>query len=279
MKHILPLLLAALLLLSLAACQKTEPEPETPVETPTVETPETPEVPAEPEAPEVPETPEASEEPEAPAEVPADTAAVSTMTVADSIEESVSYYLELPEITAADEDVSEILNAYYQSVAGKLKDLAWGEVYEQAIAEHTVLHLDAAYEVMRNDGDILSIYRTVTLDAPMADGLPEVTAYAETFDLKTGGLLTASDFFDADEAAYTERLTQCVAQLISEDPYHDQSYTASWETAVRERFDPTRFYVTDDAYVVFYQDGDLGWFVDAATFPIPWSRLADLVKI
>ncbi len=277
MKHILSLLLAALLVFSLAACQKNEPEPEPPVEPPVVETPETPEVPAEPEIPEVPETPEVPEEPEVPAELPAGTAEVATTTIADSVEESVSYSLELPEITAADENVSEILNAYYQSVAGKLKDLAWGEVYEQALADHAVLHLDASYEVMRNDGDILSIYRTVTLDAPMADGIPEVTAYAETFDLKTGGLLTASDFFDADEATYTERLTQCVTQIISEDPYHDQNYTASWEDAVRERFDPARFYVTDDAYVVFYQDGDLGWLVEAA-FPIPWSRLADLVK-
>lgn len=274
MKKHLSVLLAAALLLTLAACKKAETDPQPPVDPPVSEEPETPDPPVSPDGPEEPSEPET---PAPPAAAPEDGAAAVTDAVSEgSVEELVSYQFHQPEITAADASVSQILNDYYASVYGKLSDLCYGEVYEQAIDRHTVLHVTADYQVMCSSGGRLSILRHVTV-ADQQTGVAEVTAYAETFNLENGGLLTAGDFFDAGEQTYTARLVDCVRRQIQEDPYHDQNYFSQWEDLTQAAFNKDQFYVTDGCYAVFYQENDLGGAAETV-FEIPWSQLEDLRK-
>lgn len=274
MKRWIAGLAAVGLLLALAACAREEkPVPDTPETPPAVETPAAPEQPEEkPESPEQPEQPE--EEP--PAEPPAGAAVVTEAVSEGSVEEAVGYRFSMPEVRTENDGVDQILNNYYASAAGKLEDLAWGEAYEQALEEHAAYDLTAEYRVMHNEAQMLSVYRTVTLTNRQT-GISQVTAYAETFNLENGGLLTAGDFFDVEESVYSQRLADCVRRQIREDPYHDQNYFAQWEDLVLAAFSKDQFYVTGDGYCVFYQENDLGGAAETV-FEIPWSQLEDLLK-
>lgn len=280
MKRMIAALLAAVLLLALTACgQETPAEevPEAPPSEPVVQPPETEEPPqiqppAVEEAPPV-EAPPAEDAPVA----DAGDATVTISTEMDSIEELVTYELKLPVVETGDAAVDQILSDYYTSVGGKLRDLCWGEVYEQALEDRAVIHVTADFTVKKNSEGILSICRTVTVANLQLSSWPETTTYTETFNLANGGLMTAADFFDADEAAYTARLTEGVHRQISQDPYHDQTYFAQWEDLTNQAFDKDLFYVTDEAYCVVYQQFALGGAAENV-FPIPWSSLADIRK-
>ncbi len=277
LKKFLPLLLCAALLL--CACAKEEPAPE-PEPAAAVEPPREPVEEVEPAAEPSPQ-PEPELEPAAepePAEdvepvpepdAPGQGAVVTALVNEGSVEESVGYRLTFPTVSGA--AGAGTINEYYGNAAARLRDLAWGELYEQSLDEHTILNLEADYEVTRNDGVYLSVYRTVSAGGRTA-------AYAETFELATGALLTADDVFDAPEADYQARLVEAVTRLIEEDPEHSQTYSAQWEERAAEAFDHDQFYLTDDAYVVFYQSGELGGAAETR-FPIPFRRIADLLKI
>lgn len=271
MKRLLPLLLCMALLF--CACAKEEPTQDV---VPAAEAPPAPavepgtEVEPEPEAEPEPEVePETEPAPEPEPVAPSQGAVVTALVNEGSVEESVGYRITFPTVSGA--AGAGTINEFYGNAAARLRDLAWGELYEQSLDEHAVLNLEADYEVARNDGVYLSVYRTVSVDG-------RTVAYAETFELATGALLTADDVFDAPEADYQSRLTEAVSRLIEEDPNHSQTYSAQWENRITEAFDRDQFYLTDDAYVVFYQRGELGGAAETR-FPIPFRRIADLLKI
>lgn len=275
MRRILSVLLAALLLLSLAACgQEAAPAPETPEE-PAV--PETPDVPEEP-TPEPEPEPEAEPEPEdTPAPDPESSGvSVETVTSEGSVEDMVSYTIAVPQVATGSDAVDQILNDYYTAAAGKVEDLCWGDLYVEVMEQQMQAHVDASFTVERNDGEILSICRTVTVNyLQTGSTMEDQQILGETFRVSDGGLLTAGDFFSVPEEQWTDRLADGVARIISEDPYHAQHYAADWQTACAALLDRDAFYVTGDAFVVLYQPGALGPEAETA-FPIPWSSLADI---
>lgn len=275
MKRMLAALLAALMLLSLAACKKDEtpvepeePEITEPQEPETTEPEE--EVPEEPDEPAEPDEGTADPEPTAPVE---GAAAVEDLVTEGLVEEAISYRITVPKISTGSADADQILSDYYTSAAGKVEDLCWGELYEEALTDQAMYHVEADYVVERNDGEVLSIRRTVTV-TDLGTSKARVTLYAETFSLPGGGLMTASDFFTADP---TDRLVEQVRRSISEDPYHDQNYYPQWSDLCRSAFNKDQFYVTDGFYVVFYQEGDLGQ-GGRTVFEIPWDSLKDIAR-
>jgi|GEM_PF-5762154 len=267
MKQLISALLAVLVLLSLSGCRRAAvPAAET-TAAPVTETP----------APETTTAAPATTAPAAESETapPSGTAAVTDRAEEGSVEESVGYRLVVPQVSAADPAAAQTINDYYTSVLGKLKDLAAGEVYEQAMNNHTVLMLTSAYETECNRDGVLSLRRSAT-SADQSGGRDTVTWYAETFNLANGGLYTLGDFFSVPESGYAARLTGAVAAQIGDDPNHAQTYFDNWETLVVSSFDATQFYVTPDAVVVYYQAGALGR--DAVFFTIPDKELADILR-
>ena len=281
-KRLLAALLAVLLLLALGACkQETAPDPELP-DDPVREEPETPE--ETPDEPEDAQKPEESDEPEEPEdtrepaepEIPAGEAQVLSVGGDGYAGEGtqVAYDIWVPEVNTGSGQADQIINDYYANQEKKLLEQAETELTERAAEEGSELALVAEFEVTRNSENILSILRTVKV-LDYKTGLEETTLSAETFDLESGGLMTADAFFDAGEETYTQRLVDCVRRQIREDPYHDQNYYAQWEDAAMRQFDRDRFYVTEDAYVVFYQQHQLGF--ETHAYEIPWSQLADIL--
>ena len=277
MRRLLAALLAAALILALAGCGKDETPPAP--EAPEVTEPQAPEEPADEPAEETPETPAETEEPGEEAEDPApeqpagDSPVVESAVTEGQVEESVSYRIDAPQVSTGDAAADQILRDYYTAAAGKVEDLCYGEVYEQAIAEHALYHVESGYAVMRCDSQILSIRREITV-RNLTTGEQQVTLQAESFALPGGGLLTAQDLFTTDPA---QRLVEQVRRQISEDPYHDQSYDSQWSDLCESAFVPDQFYLTDGAYVVFYQEGDLGP-GGKTVFEIPWDALRDIVR-
>ena len=272
MKRLLAALLAAVMLLTLAACKQEAPDPVEPEE-PEITEPVTPEEPEEPEEPETPEEPEEPEEPETPDEPVEGAATVEDQVTEGQVEEAISYRITVPKISTGDAAADQILADYYTSAAGKVEDLCYGELYEEALESQGMYHVEAEYVVECNDGEVLSIRRTVTT-TDLRTSQAQVKLYAETFALPGGGLLTASDFFTVDP---TDRLVEQVRRIISEDPYHDQNYYSQWSDLCQSAFNKDQFYITDGFYVVFYQEGDLGN-GGKTVFEIPWDSLRDIAR-
>ena len=277
MKRLLAALLAALLLLTLSACRE-EPAPAEPSE-PETAAPAEPaeETPTEPEDPAPAEPAEPAEEPEpetpSPDESDGGAPAVEPLVTEGLVEESVSYRIDSPRVSTGDEATDQILNDYYTAADGKVEDLCWGEVYEEALSAHALYHVESGYAVMRGDASVLSIRREVTV-RNLTAGTQQTTLQAETFALPGGGLMTIRDFFTEDPAG---RLVEQVRRQISEDPYHDQNYYPQWSELCESAFRPEQFYVTDGAIVVFYQEGDLGP-GGKTVFEIPWDALRDITR-
>ena len=277
MKRGLAALLALMLLLFTACGRETPETPEEP-EQPVVTDPEEPDVPEEPGGPEEPDSQDEPDVPEEPGDTdtqqpPAD-GDVVTQNEYEGDAGQVRYTGRVPTFHTGSEDVDQILNQYYSVQWQKIVERAAGELSEQAEAEGTTLLVEADYTVERCDEEILSICRTVSVTN--GGGGTETTRYGETFALDSGGLLTAGDFFAVEPTEYGQRLADCVRRQIREDPYHSEHYFAQWEELAATELDQNRFYVTSDAYCVFYPEGALGW--EAKTvFEIPWSQLADIL--
>lgn len=232
--------------------QSTEPAPEiTAPETPLPQIPD--EVPEEEtKEPESTVTPEETPEPE-----PLPPAGQITDYVQEEfIEELVSLRAVMPQVELENEGAAQIINEYYLTQADKLSDYAWGEVYEKTLADRNPRHVESTYTIMRNQEDMISIFRTVTTTT--LDGETESSYAAETFHTKTGGLFVAEDFFTCPEAEFSALLQERAAAAIAADENLQALAGTGWEQAVRAAFDKTLFYLTQDSYVSFYPAGALG---------------------
>ncbi len=250
-------ILAVFMIFTMTACKGDSEQtlPDAPfqedTETKPVQTPEE----SEEEEPEVePETqPETETEPDQEPSVPVEEAVqVQTESKEGYIEELVSYQIQVPKIELEDPAAAEAINSYYQSVAGKVEDYAWGEAYEAAMEDHGFNHVEAAFSVEYNQGNIISVFRSVITTS--SGGTVTTTYSAETFDLRNGGLLTADDFFTETQENYQEVLLSAVISQIDEGGGLPEE---GWENTVRASFDKTQFYLTETSYVVYFQEEDL----------------------
>ena len=275
MKKLLAALLAVLLLVGVTGChkEKTPEEPEVPEQTVTEPVEE--EQPDDPQ-PQEPETPEDNQEQEDNQEdTPATNgelgAELTVVETENSIEDRVTYLITMPSVSTGDSAVDTILNDYYSNQTGKLEDLCWGEIYEQAINDHVSFDVVTNFSVQENTPERLSIVRqTIVTNTHTQEST--VTQQAETFRLSDGALLLANDFFSVDEAAWTNRVVDLVRRSISEDPYHSETMSQQWSDLAYSAFNKDQFYVTPDAFCVFYQDGALGQ-EGVMDFAIPWTEL------
>ena len=274
MKKLLAALLDVLLLVCVTGChkEKTPEEPEVPEETVTEPVEEEPDDPQ----PQEPETPEDTQEQEDNQEdTPATNgelgAELTVVETENSIEDRVIYLITMPLVSTGDSAVDTILNDYYSNQTGKLEDLFWGEIYEQAINGHVSFNVVTNFSVQENTPERLSIVRqTVITNTHTQEST--VTQQAETFRLSDGALLLANDFFSVDEAAWTNRVVDLVRRSISEDPYHSETMSQQWSDLAYSAFNKDQFYVTPDAFCVFYQDGALGQ-EGVMDFAILWTEL------
>lgn len=273
MKKLLAALLAVLLLVGVTGCHKEKKPQEPEISDETVTEPVT-------EEPEQPEQPEQSEQSEQEAPQGQETgpatngelgAELTVVETENSIEDRVTYLITMPSVSTGNSEVDTILNDYYGNQAGKIEDLCWGEVYEQALNEHTSFNVTTNFSVMENTPERLSILRETIITNVQAEETT-TTEQAETFRLSDGALLLAGDFFSVDEATWTNRVVDVLRRSISENPHYAEILAPQWSDLVWSAFDKDQFYVTPEAFCVFYQEGALGQ-ENVLHFEIPWTEL------
>lgn len=124
-----------------------------------------------------------------------------------------------------------------------------------------------SYEVTRQTEALASIRRT--LYAQSATPYPTTYQFCETFDLTTGDKLALSDLLSA---GWEEPL---MALITAQDQVTELALDPAALTAA---FDPSLFYLTSDALVLYYQDGTLGGHaMGIVEFSIPYGDLNALL--
>lgn len=106
------------------------------------------------------------------------------------------------------------------------------------------------YRVTYNEGGFWSLYtqsREVTLP-----GQTLLTRHGDTWDLSAGYPVDPGDFFPP-RAPWKRRLLQQAAQEIERQERAGVSaYRDGWRRALRRRFNPRNFYLTDDGLAFFF---------------------------
>lgn len=254
-KRLLALLLA-LLLLTLCACGKRPAQDENP---PSQQTPETPPQADTPGEPTVPETPDTPEEPVIPTAV-----TVEARTCGDTVtEEGVTLmeyilsYPSLPELDQADAYYAALQQQRLEALEQDQAELS----QQRAEAENGttgtlfLIHTyETDYQVLRNDGLLLSILRT---SQDYTGGVHSQSSYAaETILVAEQRLLTLDELFSVSAEDYLPRILEGILQEMDEaeqqagtEIYYDDS-----RDSLAELFDPTQFAVDGDALVFFFPE-------------------------
>lgn len=258
-KQLLALLLA-LLLLTLCACGK---KPEQTEDLPSQQNPETPqgnETPATPENPDSSDTPDTPEEPE---DVLA-SVTVNARTCGDTVtEEGVTLmeytlsYPSLPELAQAD--------AYYEALQKqRLEELEREKEalsQQRAEAENTaagtlfLIHTyESDYQVLRNDGLILSILRT---SQDYTGGVHSQSSYAaETILVQEQRLLTLDELFTVSREEYLPRLLDGILQEMdkAEQEANTTIYYEDSRESLPELLDENLFALSGDALMFIFPE-------------------------
>jgi hypothetical protein len=266
MKRLSALLAALVLVLTLSACGADSQDTSNLPDNDTAEVPqETPDSPDSQDSQDTPDPDDDSSNSDATERIPA--AEVHENVDEGEVSELVTWNLSVPQIETGNAEVDTILNDYYDNLLHKYRDLAGGEVLEQAAQAGATGNVESSYSVTYNGGSTLSILRSVT--TTVADR-SEMTLYAETFDTTTGGLYTAEVLFTSED--YAARLQSCVIDQISAGS--TELFYEDWRTEVASGFSSDAFFLTEDGYGIFYPADTL---CDATIqLVIPYADIADI---
>lgn len=258
-KQLLALLLA-LLLLTLCACGK---KPEQTDDLPSQQTPETPQGNETPDTPENPDSPDTPDTPEKIEDVPTPVT-VNARTCGDTVaEEGVTLmeytlsYPSLPELAQAD--------AYYEALQKqRLKEL---EQEKEALSQQRAEAENAAagtiflthtyesdYQVLRNDGLILSILRT---SQDYTGGVHSQSSYAvETILVQEQRLLTLDELFTVSREEYLPRLLDGILQEMdkAEQEANTTIYYEDSRESLSELLDVNLFALSGDSLMFIFPE-------------------------
>ncbi|MEA5038950.1 MAG: DUF3298 and DUF4163 domain-containing protein [Clostridiaceae bacterium] len=270
--RVLALLLCALMLLALCACKHTETPP---TDDPGSENPDDPSVPVGPGTPDVPS--------EGPQPVTCTDQTLEKTLSDDQNNELISLKLTVPMpegLTAAQQYYTDWLNdtEYYCSLeqedAAALRDtmLQMGGIFVPYTYE-------ASYELLRNDGVLLSVYRDYYTNTGGVH--PNISTMAETFVVDSGARLVLDDVFTVPADQYLSRLKELILPMMDakEQQFGDTLYMDGVRDTLMEIYDPQNFALTDDSLLVFFPTYALASYAAGIQeFYIPLSDLSDILN-
>lgn len=279
MKRSVALLLAALLLAGLCACGK----PDDPVEEePSQEQPENPSVTV-PENPTEPEQPDLPEEPETiPVPVTVESRA-SSDTVTDDGATLLEYtlsYPALPELEQADAYYAALEQLRMEEIGNTERMLPQlrAEAETSGVPFLTYTY-DTDYQVLRNDGLLLSILRT---NDDFSGGVHPWRSYAaETFLVEEQRLLTLDELFTVPEEEYLPRLLDGILQAM--DQAEQDAGTAIYYEDSRESLsqllDPSLFALAGDSLLLIFPEYVLApYAAGPQIFRLPTAEYLDILN-
>ena len=262
------LLLCALFLLSLCACAKeVNPSPEpSPVE------------PTEPSTPTEPEVPDSNPKP----------VTCTDQTLEKTLTDEQGNALISIKLTVP---MPENMSAAQQHYTDWLNDMEYycsQELEDAAAARDTALQLgnvfvpyayESDYQLLRNDGALLSIYRDYYANSGGAH--PNVSTMAETFVVETGAQLVLDDVFSVPGEQYLPRIAELVKAMMDqkEKEYGDVIYYDNARDTLTDVYDPQNFALTDDSLLVFFPSYTLSaGAAGVQEFYLPLSGLTDILN-
>ena len=160
-----------------------------------------------------------------------------------------------PQLSGTAEAV-QIVNDYYKNAVERLFSHAeftlapMADDARAAGADGMLLPYtaDYRYEVMANNGRLLSVMHE---NSEFTGGLHETPVFSsETFDMRSGGLLTLADLFTVPEEEYLALFFDAAAEKIAQTP---EEYFDITPQLLQESFNPSDFYVTDTGLTFYYQ--------------------------
>ena len=175
----------------------------------------------------------------------------------------------------------EAINAYY---AAALDDLAvsaaevggWAiddYLTTQATGDPFFDYVDTeTYELTMESQTRVSVLRSHYSNS--GGPYPVLYPLSDTFDLTTGARLGFADLFSCSAQEAKERVLDAVLSLNAQGTY---SKTVLDESMLKNAFSEENFYLTEDAFTVYFPNADLPQAIGTPTFAVPYTDLEDIL--
>ncbi|MDR0445965.1 MAG: DUF3298 and DUF4163 domain-containing protein [Oscillospiraceae bacterium] len=139
---------------------------------------------------------------------------------------------------------------------------------------HTTLEYSANFEIVRDDGEVLSVRREIY--SYFGGAHDNSDTLCDNFSLPDGNILELDDFFTVPQSEYLPRLTGLIADAIAADPDPGRFYSDAADI-IAEQFPFGRFCAAEDGLVFYFPPYEIGPYA-AGTIEIAvlWSELSDI---
>ena len=172
----------------------------------------------------------------------------------------LSASVSLPQPVPAADRVSRRIRRYYQGQCRAFLRYCEKTLLPQAAAEYRAalassaplphFRAELSFRVTYNDGGLWSLYtqaREVTLP-----GRTLLSRWGDTWDLAAGYPVALTAFFPAGRGWKRQLLEAAEAEIKRQQRAGVARYHEDWRRALRRRFNPRNFYLTEEGLTFFY---------------------------
>ena len=172
----------------------------------------------------------------------------------------LSASVSLPQPVPAADRVSRRIRRYYQGQCRAFLRYCEKTLLPQAAAEYRAalassaplphFRAELSFRVTYNDGGLWSLYtqaREVTLP-----GRTLLSRWGDTWDLAAGYPVPLTAFFPAGRGWKRQLLEAAEAEMGRQQRAGVARYHEDWRRALRRRFNPRNFYLTEEGLTFFY---------------------------
>lgn len=163
------------------------------------------------------------------------------------------------------QEALDVINAWYRAQAKELQRKYETELYREAVEQYDysmenrfpfhMFEAVSAYEVTKNENDILSLYYDHYTYTGGAHG--NTVRASETWNTEDGSRIGLYSFTDDPVRYQTEILENIRAQIASQIESGEGMYFDDYSTLIVEYFNPKSFYLTPQETVVYYQQYEI----------------------
>lgn len=177
----------------------------------------------------------------------------------------------LPVLTGENQAALDVINHYYELLAGKVLDYAEGDLIPQqdlGITYEVIANYDLTYATENTVSILWQVTTVTTAESPAV-----FTRSAAVFDVKTGNLILLTDLFGENTETVRAKVITSWQKLISEDK-NGMFYERAHDMAA-SAFDPDNFFLLPGYIAFFYAPGVLS--DEGAEVNWTYEELGDLL--
>jgi hypothetical protein len=177
----------------------------------------------------------------------------------------VNMDISYPVLSGGNKKVRLRINRFYEKIAEIIEQFARNELLNcAAIYSHTLVNSGGAfrpsevrvrYTVTYNDAEYFSLYREIQITDSCSQR--QLYKFGDTWDLKTGWLVTLKDFFEPNAHVRKKLCTFIEERIDHEMRLGYGQYLESSQRSIRRMFDMQKFYLTTEGIVLFFDPGTI----------------------